>query len=273
MPNETKLTDPGARAIDAFITRVAAARERVLMLDYDGTLAPFCLKPRDAKPYPGVGALLTQLRDAGTRVIIVSGRSLADLQSVAVALPHDEAWGCHGWQRRIGESAVTRPAPTLEALDVLHAASLAAAPLTRLGARLECKPTGVAVHWRGLGTTAAATLRTELSLAWQGGGGDAVEIVDFDGGVEMRARGVNKGSAVRAVLAEAGDNSACAYLGDDITDEDAFAAIEGRGLGVLVRNVPRPTRAQGRVSAPSGLLQFLKMWRSACAAGTSGVVA
>src|SRR5688572_18703142 len=168
MRNETRLPDPAVRAIDSFMARVAAARERVLMLDYDGTLAPFCLRPRDAKPHPGVGALLAQLRDAGTRIVIVSGRSLADLDWVASGLPHDEAWGCHGWQRRIGRHMVEIPAPPLEALDAMHAASLAAAPLTRLGARLECKPAGVALHWRGLGTATTAALRTELSLAWQG---------------------------------------------------------------------------------------------------------
>jgi trehalose-phosphatase len=81
----------------------------------------------------------------------------------------------------------------------------------------------------------------------------------------MRARGRDKGDAVREVLAGRPEGAACAYLGDDLTDEDAFAALDGRGLGVLVSHVPRGTRAHAWVRPPVGVLTFLHRWRNAIA--------
>jgi trehalose 6-phosphate phosphatase len=64
--------------LPAFYDRLAAAPQRVLMLDYDGTLAPFNIRPDRAFPYPGVAELLEALMSQGdTRVVIVSGRRAA----------------------------------------------------------------------------------------------------------------------------------------------------------------------------------------------------
>ena len=250
--------------LDAFMDRVEQALERVLMLDYDGTLAPMRVKPQDAAPYPSVVDALHRLRAASaTRIVIVSGRAMASLDPLIDGLPYDEVWACHGWQRRFPGRPVVNFRASPQVMNELHAASLAAAPLMRRGARLECKPASIALHWRGLDRETINGLRQDVAMAWQGGGSDAVEMVPFDGGVEMRARGRDKGDAVRTVLDAAGSGAACAYLGDDVTDEDAFAAISGRGLGVLVRDADRPTRAQARVSAPHGVCAFLDAWAGA----------
>ncbi|MGE5524646.1 MAG: hypothetical protein ACM3SS_13100, partial [Rhodospirillaceae bacterium] len=63
-----------------YLTGIAHASERVLLLDYDGTLAPFRIRPQLAKPYPRVREALNAILGAGgTRVIITSGRRAADL--------------------------------------------------------------------------------------------------------------------------------------------------------------------------------------------------
>jgi len=70
--------------LDGFFHRLARARRRVLLLDYDGTLAPFHRRPERALPYPEVGPLLKRaIERCRTRVIIVSGRqrSIARLSS------------------------------------------------------------------------------------------------------------------------------------------------------------------------------------------------
>ena len=85
----------------------------------------------------------------------------------------------------------------------------------------------------------------------------------FDGGIEFRAQGTTKGSAVRTILSEVGEHTPVAYLGDDSTDEDAFRALGDRGLGVLVRREPRATAADLRISPPEELLDFLKRWMAA----------
>lgn len=78
----------------------------------------------------------------------------------------------------------------------------------------------------------------------------------------MRIRGRNKGDAVRQVLQEAGPGTVCAYLGDDRTDEDAFQALEGRGLGVLVRPALRQTSADLWLVPPRELVAVLDRWRT-----------
>jgi trehalose-phosphatase len=85
----------------------------------------------------------------------------------------------------------------------------------------------------------------------------------FDGGVELRLAGSDKGIAVRAMLGELGEDAAVAYLGDDLTDEDAFAALGDRGLSVLVRATPHPTRAQAWIRPPEELFEFLASWSAA----------
>ena len=252
-------------ALDRFFARLRGQRERVLFVDYDGTLAPFHVRPKDAMPYPGVAQVLRELRSRGTRVVLVSGRCLADLRMPLEALHVDEAWGSHGWQRIDAQSNVVEYEPAYAARGVLEAAAASAAALTGHGARIERKTASVAVHWRGLSAVRASTIRSHLEAHWAGQERHDVHVSGFDGGIEMRARGRDKGDAVREVLARCSPHAACAYLGDDLTDEDAFAVLDGRGLGVLVRSAPRVTRAHAWVRPPVGLLTFLHRWRDATA--------
>ncbi|MEE8577700.1 MAG: trehalose-phosphatase, partial [candidate division Zixibacteria bacterium] len=77
-----------------------------------------------------------------------------------------------------------------------------------------------------------------------------------------RPAGIDKGSAVKTLLAEHDPEVRAAYLGDDTTDEDAFRAISDRGLAVLVRNKARTTDAHIRLAPPRELLEFLDCWLS-----------
>ncbi len=85
---------------------------------------------------------------------------------------------------------------------------------------------------------------------------------EFDGGIELRAAGCDKGQVVSQVLAEqdAVQAGCVAYLGDDHTDEDAFRALQGRGLRVLVRPKWRTTAADVWLRPPDGLREFLGRW-------------
>ena len=86
----------------------------------------------------------------------------------------------------------------------------------------------------------------------------------FDGGIEIRAAARNKGDVVRTIVAEMGRGAAIAYLGDDQTDEDAFAALQGFGLSVLVQPEYRPTVADVCVRPPEDVIAFLTDWSTAC---------
>jgi trehalose-phosphatase len=102
-------------------------------------------------------------------------------------------------------------------------------------------------------------LANDTRALWEQRAGE-LEILPFDEGLELRARGCNKQFAVKAVLSETPQGAAAAYLGDDITDEDAFRAVKARGLGVLVRTEFRPTEADVWLTPPQELVTFMKQW-------------
>jgi trehalose-phosphatase len=91
----------------------------------------------------------------------------------------------------------------------------------------------------------------------------ALMLWEFDGGMELRAAGRDKGDVVRTLEQECGDDAVIAYLGDDHTDEDAFAAVPETGAGVLVSAAFRPTAAQLWLQPPDELLMFLRRWNAA----------
>ncbi|MGH7887877.1 MAG: trehalose-phosphatase [Candidatus Binatia bacterium] len=247
----------------AFLKRIPMARERVLMLDYDGTLAPFKVRPEKATPYPGVAKLLNELmRDNDTRVIIVSGRRAADVIPLLPLSKPPEIWGSHGWERLLSSGELILMAPEKDVNRDLQKASDLADEFIRNGGRIERKPASIALHWRGLPALTAAQIRRRAHVVWspfiRNG---SLELLSFDGGIELRAQGCNKRHAVNVVLSETPDNSVAAYLGDDMTDEDAFQAVKTRGIAVLVRPNYRDTQADIWIKPPRELLAFIKFWR------------
>jgi trehalose-phosphatase len=146
----------------------------------------------------------------------------------------------------------------LHAVDALRQADLES--------RMEMKPGSVAVHWRGLEASEVAALRSTLLTIWDPilAAEEGLDLLQFDGGMELRVPGVNKGNAVSTILQESGADAVVAYLGDDLTDEDAFRALNGHGLTILVRSQPRPTAAAIRLRPPEELVQFLADWLRAC---------
>jgi trehalose-phosphatase len=91
-----------------------------------------------------------------------------------------------------------------------------------------------------------------------------VNVADFDGGKEIRIKGIDKGSAVNKVMSTAMAGSVSAYLGDDLTDEDAFLQMGDTGLKVLIRDKLRSTLADIRLVPPDDLVWFLEKWRDSC---------
>ena len=127
----------------------------------------------------------------------------------------------------------------------------------------EHKPVGIAVHWRGYNEQTVARIRTTATTLWS----DLLDLYSFqlhafDGGVELRASGRNKATAVETMLHELPKPAAIAYLGDDLTDEDAFQALGTQGLSVLVRSTYRTTLAHAWIRPPTELSDFLERWRN-----------
>jgi trehalose-phosphatase len=251
--------------VEQFMRAVAESPVSALLLDYDGTLAPFCLNRQQAIPYPGITELLQEIIANGrTRVVIITGRNAHEVVPLLAIHSDLEIWGCHGLER-------LRPDGNCETPRVDESVMRALAEAERwlrnqgLHHRAEFKTAAVAVHWRGLDEATAAETRAQVLLGWLPiAQSTPMELLQFDGGIEMRMPGRDKGDAVRTILGEIGPEVPVAYLGDDITDERAFIALGTLGLSVLVRPGWRETAAALWIRPPEGLQEFLTRWLRAC---------
>lgn len=261
-----------SNACAAWWRQLAAASRSVLMLDYDGTLAPFRLERMEAVPYPGVAERLRRLScEPRTRLVLISGRPARELVQLLPSDLHIEIWGSHGRERLDPDGNVTAFRPSAEqqtGLDQFESAL----EQSGLAAVIEKKVGSLAIHTRGLPAADAQQITSfaqethdsltedanHAGLAW----------LPFDGGLELRALGCTKASAVRAILRRELPDAPAAYLGDDLTDEDAFTALHAhnlraRTLSVLVRAEPRPSLADLWLKPPAELLAFLDRWLAA----------
>lgn len=244
-----------------FFTELAASERRLLLLDYDGTLAPFHPDPAQARPYDGVRERLEAIvRDPRSQLIIVTGRPARDIWPLLELARRPTVWGSYGWEQ-LDASGGYRCGPLdSSALRQLLRRPGWVAAVEQCGGRLEIKAGGVAVHWRGLAEATAAQIQAVVRSEWHRRDWHrALDWTDFDGGIELRVPGRDKGYAVRAILSDH-PHATVAYLGDDLADEHAFEAIKPRGLGVLVRDCHRPTAAAAWLRPPAELLDFLDAW-------------
>lgn len=251
--------------VESFVKSVAQASRSLLLLDYDGTLAPFHTERDQAWPYPGVAALLQEIvRNRRTRVVIISGRDVSDAISLLGIQPRPEFWGLHGMQRQKPDESAE-----ISGLHERIPEALSAADhwlrYQQLRNAAEFKTGSIAVHWRGLGQCEAEAVRGRVLRGWMPiAERFGLDLLEFDGGIEIRPPETDKGDAVRALLREVDPDTPAAFLGDDNTDEPAFQAIQGRGLSVLVRPQWRETAAQLWLQPPEELLDFLTRWLEAC---------
>lgn len=249
--------------LKAFFSRLASVPHAVCFLDYDGTLAPFRVEREKAYPYPGVRHMLYRMLEEGhSRIVIVSGRPAKDVLRLLDLPLGLEVWGVHGLERRMPNGSLERmPLPQQASVGLAKARHWLKA--RALESHMEEKPGSIAFHIRGMPPDDAdrmlAEVKAELGDLAEAHG---LELHDFDGGVEMRLPGITKARCVQTILAEYGSKEevAAAYLGDDRTDEDAFRALDGRGLSVLVRPERRPSLAQVWLQPPQELIMFLRQW-------------
>jgi len=232
-----------------------------VFLDYDGTLTPIVEDPRNATLPEDTRAAVRDLA-AAVPVAIVSGRDLADVRSM-VAVDGIGYAGSHGFDIVRPDGGRHELAPeSLPALDRAQAdleGTLAGVP----GATVERKRFAVAVHFRrarpeDLGAIERAVDRAAASASGalrKTGGKKIFELrpaVDWD-----------KGRALLWLLASLGLDRADVvpvYVGDDVTDEDAFAALAGRGIGIVVRGEDdeRATAARYALASPAQVCALLR---------------
>lgn len=242
-----------AESVDLSPPPFNLSRRAALFLDLDGTLAPIMPRPDDVGPDARRARVIARLRDRfEDRVAVVSGRSLPDLDHIlGGGVPSIAA--IHGLVRRTAGGAIVELKPH----DGLEDARRILGELAdcERGLLFEDKTLSVALHYRNAPTCAEAVVEAAERLAQSTG--LVLQLGDMV--AELRTPGADKGSAVAAFLNEAPFAGASPiFVGDDLTDEDGFAAARRLGGFGVLAGKPRPTEAQFHLDGPDAVLGWLE---------------
>ncbi len=246
------------------IKETAGAKNSLgIFLDYDGTLTPIVNRPEDAVLAEPMRDILRRLAQR-CPVAVISGRGLKDVQErvgiegIYYAGSHGfEIAGPGGWHEECKEAAVFLPAldkaeaELREALDAIS------------GIQVERKKYSLAIHYRRAAPQdhrqvdkriqdAAQHYKRELRIS------SGKRVYDFQPKIDW-----DKGKALDWIIRTAfskPDEVFPLYVGDDLTDEDAFRSVESRGLGIVVRDEIRPTEAHYALDSPDEVGRFLRLF-------------
>ncbi len=248
-------------ALDHFdeIARRAEGKRLAVFLDYDGTLTPIVARPELALLLDPMRSTIRELARY-CPVAIISGRDLPDVRG-RVGLEEIFYAGSHGFDIAgpRGEDREVRKfdefLPALDRAERELRLSLAQVP----GARVERKRFSIAVHYRnvpaGKAAQVAATVDKIAAAASQLQYSHGKKVYDLKPAADW-----HKGKALLRLLQLQNLNRPDVlpfYVGDDSTDEDAFAEIQERGVGILVAGEPRVTLARYSLENPDDVKDFL----------------
>lgn len=250
---------PSALAQMAHFRRRLEGRTPAVFLDYDGTLTPIVSRPELARISPDMTRLVGALA-ARCPVAIVSGRSRATIKDF-LRLKNVIYAGSHGMDIKgpAGSGlSLDVGSEFQEILSVVHrklAASLSHIP----GVLVQLTGYTAPVHFRLADAKPIPLVKEIVEQELE----NHPELRMNQGKMVFEIRPNipwNKGRAVLWIRERLGlnpKNSVAFYLGDDTTDEDAFAALNKNDVGILVSSQPRKTAARYSLRDPSEVGQFL----------------
>jgi trehalose 6-phosphate phosphatase len=221
-------------------------------IDFDGTLVDIAPRPDLVEVEPRVRRLLESLSDRFDHAVaVVTGRSLDVVDGFLAPLKLPVA-AEHGSIRRDASGHVHAEDRGIEAVNEA-AAKLEQLVAANSGLLLERKQASVALHYRqrpGLAELCAAAVQDAVA------GVSGLVILPGKMVYELRPQGIDKGLAVEAFLAEPPFSGRIpVYVGDDVTDEHAFAAVNAAG-GITIKIGDGDTEAEYRTDR-QGLFDWM----------------
>ena len=229
-----------------------------IFLDYDGTLTPIVSHPEKALLSDSMRQTVQTLATRAS-VAILSGRDLDDIRR-RVGIDTIIYGGSHGFDvagpRGLRHEVATEFLPVLDVVEKELDKGLAGIS----GACVERKRFSIAAHYRNVKASEVPELERAVSEV----AGRNLDLRRIDGKkVYELVPNIDwdKGKAVLWLLQQLGLERANARpicIGDDRTDEDAFRALDERGVSILVSEEPRPTAASYLLRDPQEVERFLR---------------
>jgi trehalose 6-phosphate phosphatase len=231
-----------------------------IFLDYDGCLTPIVKEPDMAILSDDMRKVLRELADV-CKVAVVSGRDRANVERL-VQLDNLYFAGSHGFDITGPDGMQSEPGgakaalPALDAADSLLQEKLAHVP----GSLVERKRYAIAVHYRNVADEQVEAVRKAVDEVLEQKPelkkGLGKKVIELKPNLDW-----HKGKAVLWLMEELGldkDRYIPVYIGDDITDEDAFAALQEQGIGILVGEHDDKTAATYKLESVEEVEVFLK---------------
>jgi trehalose 6-phosphate phosphatase len=231
------------RALDT----VSRVPRLLVTCDFDGTLAPIVSNPADARMLPDAATALTALAELpDTHVALVSGRALGVLRTLSRMPASVHLVGSHGAEFDTGFAHDID-----EGLLARIIAELNEIAADKPGVTVETKPASVALHVRNASPAdgeAALEQARRASDSWDAHATAGKAVLEF------AVIQTDKGEAVD-ILREQNAATAVVFLGDDVTDEKAFARLRDGDIGVKIG--PGDTAAGFRIGSPDDVAEAL----------------
>lgn len=235
------------------VNAAALAGQVALFLDFDGTLVEIAPSPEDVRIDRRLPGALDALRQRlGGALALVSGRPIAFLDEMTAPYRFDAA-GLHGAQVRLGGE----DAPLATPSEALHLAVRAMVRFANahVGVIVEDKRQSAALHWRLAPSLADEALALMESIAADIG--PSMRLQRGKAVAELVPATASKGGAIDWLLQQDGyAGRTPIFIGDDITDEDGFAAVNAAS-GLSIRIGDGQTCARHRLASPTALRRVL----------------
>jgi trehalose 6-phosphate phosphatase len=234
----------------------------ILFLDYDGTLSPIVSKPEDAVLLPGMKEVLTKCASRYT-VAVVSGRDTDDVRS-RVGIEKIVYAGSHGFSIKgpgdlqMEHEKADEIVPLLNGIENNLHRIFSKGPG---GVQVERKKYAITVHYRNADPNQLERIKEMTEEAVSGHSAVKMEggrkIIEIKPNIDW-----HKGKALKWILEKLdlwNDPAVFPlYVGDDVTDEDAFRMLQGRGTGIIVSTHEKPTAAAFRLVDVNEVKKFLE---------------